>query len=134
MNKYIKRTVVTIVAGFALLGAGGSALAASGYIQWAGSQAKDSTVITLQEIAKVAGQIKTEKETVSRENEQLVNQVRDKENVIRDRDNQLAAKQNEIDALKNSSTVNSDQLRQAEQDMKEIDQKAKDVLNGFGRK
>lgn len=131
MNKFIKRAIVTVVAGFALLGAGGSALAAGGYIQWGGTQAKDSTVITLQEIAKVAGQIKAEKEIVTRENEQLVNIVKDKENVIKDRDNQIAAKQKEIDALKISSGANSDQLKQAEQDMKEIDQKAKDVLNGL---
>lgn len=131
MNKFIKKAIVTVVAGFALLGAGGSALAASGYIQWGGTQAKESTVITLQEIAKVAGQIKAEKETVARENEQLVNTVKDKENVIKDRDNQIAAKQKEIDALKNSSTVDLDKLKQAEQDMKEIDQQAKDVLNGL---
>lgn len=124
MNKTIKKAAVTLVAGFALLGAGGTALAASGYIQWGGSQAKDTTLVTLQEIAKLAGQIKAEKETVSRENEQLGN-------AIKDRDNQLAAKQKEIDALKNSSGANSDQLKQAEQDMKEIDQKAKDVLNGL---
>lgn len=131
MNKTIKKAAVTLVVGFALLGAGGTALAASGYIQWGGSQAKDNTLVTLQEIAKVAGQIKAEKETVSRENEQLVNTVKDKENAIKDRDNQIAAKQKEIDALKNSSGANSDQLKQAEQDMKEIDQKAKDVLNGL---
>lgn len=129
MKKKIIGVLVTGVLSLTLFA--GGVFANSLYIQWGGTQAKDSTVITLQEIAKVAGQIKAEKETVARENEQLVNTVKDKENVIKDRDNQIAAKQKEIDALKNSSGASSDQLKQAEQDMKEIDQKAKDVLNGL---
>lgn len=122
MKKLIKRTGITLVAGFALLGAGGTALAANGYITRGGSDAYNSTLVTSQEIGAQGQKLKGERDAEARENEQLLNVIKDKENLI-------DAKQKEIDALKKNDK--STELQQAEKDMKDLEQKAKDALNGL---
>lgn len=138
MKKLIKGTIITTVAVFALLGASVTALAATGYIDWNGSNAYKSVLITLEQITIRGNELKTERDNSNRSNEQLVNQIKDKENVIKDKENQLAtkeqeisAKQKEIDNLKNAAMNNDEQLKQAEKDMKDVDAKAKDALNGL---
>lgn len=120
MKKFIKRTVYGLVVVFALVGFGGSALAASGYITWGGSEAYHNLMETLQLIGDEGAETKTERDTYYRQNEQLTNQLKDKDNL-------LEAKQKEIDNLKKSDG----QLKQAEQDMKAADQKAKEILNNL---
>lgn len=122
MKKLIKHTVITLVAVFALIGFSTTALAASGYVNWNGTSAYNNILVTLESIKNRGQELKTERDDSNRTNEQLVNQIKDKEN-------QLAAKQKEIDNLKNAATNNSDQLKQAETDMKDVDSKATDVLN-----
>lgn len=124
MKKLIKGTLITLVVVFALIGASTTALAASGYVNWNGTSAYNNIVLTLEQIKERGKELKSERDTSNRTNEQLVNQIKDKEN-------QLAAKQKEIDNLKNAVTNNSDQLKQAETDMKDADSKATDVLNGL---
>lgn len=131
MKKLIKRTVITLVAVFALIGFGSTALAASGYVNWNGTSAYQNILVTLESIKNRGQELKTERDNSNRNNEQLLNQIKDKENVIKDKDNQLVAKQKEIDDLKNAATTNTDQLKQAETDMKQADQKATDILNGM---
>lgn len=131
MKKLIKHTVITLVAVFALIGFSTTALAASGYVNWNGTSAYNNILVTLESIKNRGQELKTERDDSNRSNEQLLNQIKDKENVIKDKDNQLSAKQKEIDDLKNSATNNSDQLKQAETDMKQADQKATDILNNL---
>ena len=131
MKKLIKGILITLVAVFALLGASTTALAASGYINWGGSEARNNLMITLEKIGTKSAETKAEKEQLQRSNEQLTNTVKDKENVIKDKENLLAGKQKELDELRKNATNSSDQLKQAETDMKQADQKATDVLNGM---
>lgn len=131
MKKVIKKTIITFVAVFALIGFGGTALAASGYINWNGTSAYQNILITLESIKNRGQELKSERDASNQSNEQLINQLKDKENVIKDKENQLAAKQKEIDTLKNAATNNNDQLKQAEQDMKNADSKATEILNGM---
>lgn len=116
----------------------GGVFASELYTNWNGTSAYNNILITLDSIKQRGQELKTERDNSNRSNEQLVNQIKDKENVIKDKDNQLnakeqeiAAKQKEIDNLNNAATNNNDQLKQAEKDMKDVDSKAKDVLNGM---
>lgn len=116
----------------------GGVFASELYTNWNGTSAYNNILITLDSIKQRGQELKIERDNSNRSNEQLVNQIKDKDNVIKDKDNQLnakeqeiAAKQKEIDNLKNAATNNSDQLKQAEKDMKDVDSKAKDVLNGM---
>ena len=129
MKKLIKATLITLIAVFALLGASVTALAASGYVNWNGSSAYQNILVTLEQITTRGQELKVERDNSNRSNEQLLNQIKDKENVIKDKDNQLVAKQKEIDDLKSAATTNTDQLKQAETDMKDIDAKSKEALN-----
>lgn len=145
MKKFIKRVVVTLVVFFAFLGASVTALAASGYIQWPGSGSYDTTMTILENIKITAKTIKEERDTFGRENEQLVNTIKDKDNTIDSSNQQLKAKdkeienkqkeleqkQKELEKLQNSAINNSDQLKQAEKDMKSTEQKAREVLESI---
>lgn len=138
MKKQIKRIGLAMVVIFALLGAGGTALAAVGYITWGGSQAYNEALQNLSDIGSRGQQLKAERDTAKASNGQLENIIRDKENIIKDKDNQInakvqeiEAKQKEIDALRNQNTAESGQLQQAEKDMKDVNQKTKDVLNSL---
>lgn len=129
MKKLIKATLITLIAVLTLLGASVTALAASGYVNWNGSSAYQNILVTLEQITTRGQELKGERDNSNRSNEQLLNQIKDKENVIKDKDNQLVAKQKEIDDLKSAATTNTDQLKQAGTDMKDIDAKTKEVLN-----
>lgn len=138
MKKLIKRTTITLVAVFALISFGGTALAASGYINWNGTDAYQNILVTLESISNRGKELKSERDTANQSNEQLINQIKDKENVIKDKENaikakeqEIIAKQKEIDQFKGAATNNSDQLKQAEQDMADVNSKATDVLNGM---
>lgn len=129
MKKLIKVTLITLIAVFTLLGASVTALAASGYVNWNGASAYQNILVTLEQITNRGQELKTERDNSNSSNEQLLNQIKDKENVIKDKDNQLVAKQKEIDDLKSATTTNTNQLKQAETDMKDIDAKSKEALN-----
>lgn len=131
MKKLIRGTLITLIAVFAIFGASVTALAASGYVNWNGTSAYQNILITLEQITNRGQELKTERDNSNRSNEQLLNQIKDRENVIKDKENQLEAKQKEIDNLKNSATNNTDQLKQAETDMKDIDAKSKELLNSL---
>lgn len=138
MKKSIKRIITAFVVLFALIGAGGVTAFASGYINWQGTQAYQNILVTLEQIKQRGQGLKTERDTYKGSNEQLVNQIKDKENIIKDKDNLINAKTQENDALKKendklkeSSTNEANKLKQAEMDMKDVDSKSKDVLNSL---
>ena len=138
MKKQIKRIGLAMVVIFALLGAGGTALAAAGYITWGGTRDYNEALENLNAIGSRGQQLKSERDTAKASNGQLENIIRDKENIIKDKDNlikakdqEVAAKQKEIDNLRNQNNADAGQLQQAEKDMKDVNQKTKDVLNSL---
>ena len=131
MEKTIKRITITIVTIFAFLGAGTTALAATGYITWKGSADFQQVLENLNLISERGQELKTERDGYYRENEQLVNRLKDKDNLINAKEQELDALRKDNQQLKESSTNNSNELKQAEKDMKEVNQKSKDVLNSL---
>lgn len=129
MKKSIKRIITTLVVLFALIGAGGVTAFASGYINWNGTSAYQNVLVTLEQIKQRGQGLKTERDDSKRSNEQLVNQIKDKDNVINAKTQENDALKKENDKLKESATNEANKLKQAEMDMKDVDQKSKDVLN-----
>ena len=129
MKKLLKATFITLIAVFALLGASVTALAASGYVKWNGSTAYQNILITLEQITTRGQELKTERDNSNRSNEQLVNQIKDKDNLINARTQENEALKKENDKLKETSANEANKLKQAEIDMSDVDQKSKDVLN-----
>ena len=131
MKKLLKNIAITLVAGFALLGAGGTALASASYFTWAGTSSYENTLETFKQIGTKFAESKAELADVNRENEQLTNVVKDKDNtiVVEKQKNDALSKEN--DSLKQSSTNDNDKLKQAETDIKDVEQKTKDLLNGM---
>lgn len=129
MKKLIKATLITLIAVFALLGASVTALAASGYVNWNGTTAYQNILITLEQITTRGQELKTERDNSNRSNEQLVNQIKDKDNLINAKAQENEALKKENDKLKETSANEANKLKQAEMDMSDVDQKSKDVLN-----
>ena len=127
MKKTIKRIGITLLAGFALLGAGTTVAFASGYIQWGGSQDFQQTLINLNLISERGRELKANNENTNRELEQTRNQLLDK-------DNQINALEQEIEALEKrveGGKTTQDQLKQAEKDMRDVKKKSEEVLSEF---
>lgn len=74
-------------------------------------------------------ELKTERDNSNRSNEQLVNQIKDKDNLINAKTQENEALKKENDKLKETSANEANKLKQAEIDMSDVDQKSKDVLN-----
>lgn len=131
MKKSIKRIITTLVVLFALIGAGGVTALASGYITWNGTQAYQNILVTLEQIKQRGQGLKTERDESKRSNEQLVNQIKDKDNLINAKTQENDALKKENDKLKESATNEANKLKQAEMDMKDVDSKSKDALNSL---
>ena len=131
MKKTIKRITITTITIFAFLGVSTTALAATGYITWKGSTDFQQALENLNLISERGQELKTERDGYYRENEQLVNRLKDKDNLINAKEQELDTLRKENEQLKESSTNNSNELKQAEKDMKEVNQKSKDVLNSL---
>ena len=131
MKKTIKKLTITLVTVFALLGFGGTALATSGYIQWSGSEDFRQALENLNLINDRGQELKSERDTYYRENEQLVNQLKDKDNLINAKTQELDALRKENENLKKSSANDSKELKQAEKDVKTIKNKTDEVLNSL---
>ena len=129
MKKLLKTTLITLIAVFALLGASVTVLGASGYVNWNGSTAYQNILITLEQITTRGQELKTERDNSNRSNEQLVNQIKDKDNLINAKTQENEALKKENDKLKETSANEANKLKQAEIDMSDVDQKSKDVLN-----
>ena len=129
MKKLLKATLITLIAVFALLGASVTVLGASGYVNWNGSTAYQNILITLEQITTRGQELKTERDNSNRSNEQLVNQIKDKDNLINAKTQENEALKKENDKLKETSANEANKLKQAEIDMADVDQKSKDVLN-----
>ena len=129
MKKLLKATLITLIAVFALLGASVTVLGASGYVNWNGSTAYQNILITLEQITTRGQELKTERDNSNRSNEQLVNQIKDKDNLINAKTQENEALKKENDKLKETSANEANKLKQAEIDMSDVDQKSKDVLN-----
>lgn len=129
MKKLLKATLITLIAVFALLGASVTVLGATNYINWNGSTAYQNILITLEQITTRGQELKTERDNSNRSNEQLVNQIKDKDNTINAKTQENEALKKENDKLKETSTNEANKLKQAEMDMSDVDQKSKDVLN-----
>lgn len=120
MKKTIKRLALTITILLALIGATGTIALASGYITWGGSQDFQQTLVNLNLISERGQELKSNNENINRELEQMNNKLLDK-------DNRINALEQEIDALKKNDK--SDQLEQAEKDMRDVKNKSEQVLN-----
>lgn len=107
----------------------GGVFASELYHNWNGTSAYQNILVTLQQITTRGQELKTERDNSNRTNEQLVNQVKDKDNLINAKTQENDALKKENDNLKESSTNKSNELKQAEIDMSDVDQKSKDVLN-----
>lgn len=101
------------------------------YTIWKGSTDFQEVLETFDLISERGQELKTERDGYYRENEQLVNRLKDKDNLINAKEQELDALRKENQQLKESSTNNSNELKQAEKDMKEVNQKSKDVLNSL---
>ena len=131
MKKLLKNIAITLVAGFALLGAGGTALASASYFTWAGTSSYENTLETFKQIGTKFAESKAELADVNRENEQLTNVVKDKDNTIVAEKQKNDSLSKENDKLKELSTKDENELKQAEIDFKDVESKAKDLLNGM---
>ena len=129
MKKLLKATLITLIAVFALLGASVTVLGATNYINWNGSTAYQNILVTLEQITTRGKELKTERDNSNRSNEQLVNQIKDKDNTINSKTQENDALKKENDKLKETSANEANKLKQAEIDMSDVDQKSKDVLN-----
>ena len=131
VKKAIKRIVITVGTFLVLIGGGGTALAAAGYITWDGSADFQQAMENLSLISDRGQELKTERDGFYRENEQLINQVKDRDNLINAKQQEIDALSKENKQLKESSTNKSNELKQAEHDMKDVNQKSKEVLNSL---
>lgn len=107
----------------------GGVFASELYTNWNGSTAYQNILITLEQITTRGQELKTERDNSNRSNEQLVNQIKDKDNLINAKTQENEALNKENDKLKETSANESNKLKQAEMDMSDVDQKSKDVLN-----
>lgn len=140
--KFIKKLIITIVITFAFLGAGVTAMASAGYIQWNGSSAKDHMLVTFENIKQNISTLKSENNSNKQTVNDLKQQVKDKEQTIKDKEQAIkdkqqevddknkviADKQKEIDEIKKNQTAGNDQLKQAETDIKMLDKEADKLL------
>ena len=100
MKKLLKATLITLIAVFALLGASVTVLGATNYINWNGSTAYQNILITLEQITTRGQELKTERDNSNRSNEQLVNQIKDKDNLINAKTQENEALKKENDKIK----------------------------------
>ena len=128
LGKYVLKMVTVFLV---IMGLGTTALAASGYIQWKGSTDFTEVMENLGLIEQRGIELKGERDLANATNEQLQNTIRDKENIIRDKENLINAKEQEIENLRNQQNESNGQLQQAEKDMKNVNNKSKQVLNGL---
>lgn len=138
MKKSRKKLLKVVAIAFMIIGISTTALAAGGYITWNGSPDFHEAMENLNLIGERGNILKNERDMANATNEQLQNAIKDKENVIKDKDNLISAKDQEISALeqeienlRNQGTGNNDQLKQAEKDMKGVNNKTKQILNSL---
>lgn len=138
MKKSRKKLLKVVAIAFMIIGISTTALAAGGYITWNGSSDFHEAMENLNLIGERGNILKGERDMANATNEQLQNVIKDKENVIKDKDNVISSKdqeiaslEQEIENLKNQGTGNNDQLKQAEKDMKDVNNKTKQILNGL---
>ena len=145
MKKSRKKLLKVVAIAFMIIGISTTALAAGGYITWNGSTDFHEAMENLNLIGERGNILKSERDRENATNEQLQNVmkykenvIKDKENVIKDKDNlisakdqEIAAKEQEIENLKNQGTGNNEQLKQAEKDMRDVNNKTKEILNGL---
>ena len=108
MKKIMKRLAITTMVIFALLGVSGTIAYASGYITWGGAQDYQQA---LDNLAIEYEQLVSEHENTYRENEQLLNTIKDKEDHI-----------NSLDQL--TETLHN-MLQQAEHELQQKERGAK---------
>ena len=138
MKKSRKKLLKVVAIAFMIIGISTTALAAGGYITWNGSTDFHEAMENLNRIGERGNTLKSERDMANATNEQLQNVIKDKENVIKDKDNlinskdqEISALEQEIENLKNQGTGNNEQLKQAEKDMKDVNNKTKQILNGL---
>jgi len=142
MKKLFKKLIITLLIGFVFLGAGLKVLAATGYIQWGGTEAKEHMLVTfdstLKNITKLKSDNNSNKQVVNdlkqqvKDKEQTVKdkeqEIKDKQQEVNDKQKEIERKQKEIDELNKNHNNNSDQLKQAEIDIKMLDKEADKLL------
>ena len=156
MKKLFKKLIITLLIGFVFLGAGLKVLAANGYIVWPGTETKDHMLVTFDNTMKNILELKKDRDSnkqVVNDLKQSINDlkqtVKDKEQIVKDKEQAIkdkqqevndkqkefeneqkekAEKQKEIDEMKKNQTANSDQIKQAEADIKMLDKEADKLL------
>lgn len=129
MKKKLITTIAALILSLTMFA--GGVFADELYTIWKGSTDFQQALENLNLISERGQELKTERDGYYRENEQLVNRLKDKDNLINAKEQELDALRKENQQLKESSTNNSNELKQAERDMKEVNQKSKDVLNSL---
>lgn len=122
-----KRFSILTVSVIVFLTLATGALAGAAYINWNGTNDYHTTLENLNLIDQRGQELKTERDNLGSSNEQLQNVIRDKENIIRDKENEIEALEKRI----SNGQTTQDQLRQAEKDMKDVNNKSREVLNGI---
>ena len=118
MKKSRKQLLKVVAIAFMIIGISTTALAAGGYITWNGSPDFHEAMENLNLIGERGNILKGERDMANATNEQLQNVIKDKDNLINAKDQEIAAKEQE-------------QLIQAEKDMKDVNNKTKQILNGL---
>lgn len=129
MKKKLITTLAALILSLTMFA--GGVFADELYTIWKGSADFQQTLENLNLISERGQELKTERDGYYRENEQLVNRLKDKDNLINAKEQEIDSLRKENQQLRESSTNNSNELKQAEKDMKEVNQKSKDVLNSL---
>lgn len=129
MKKKIINTLAALILSLTMFA--GGVFADELYTIWKGSSDFQEVLETFDLISERGQELKTERDGYYRENEQLVNTLKDKDNLINAKEQELDALRKENQQLKESATNKSNELKQAEHDMKDVNQKSKEVLNSL---
>lgn len=110
MKKNIKRFITSIVVVLALIGATGLTAFAAGYITWPGIDDYIESVDNLDEVKVIALGLKDDNKLKEKEIKELNKEIEELEKVI-------------------EKSPDSKQMKQAEEDMKDIKKRTEDLLD-----
>lgn len=153
MKSKLKKLTTAVVIAFSLVGAGGTVLAATGYVTWGGTENFEATMSALENIANKAtgmkeettsleSQLATEKakvatatETLNALNTELANSngKGNRHDIMQNGLNKVASDLGvDLQFVRNDAKPeNQNELEQAEKDMQTVKDKAEEVSNLF---
>lgn len=110
MKKNIKKLIVTITVMLALIGATGLTAFAAGYITWPGSDDYIESIENIDEVKVISLGLKDDNKAKEKEINELNKEIKELEKII-------------------EKSPDSDQMKQAEEDMKDIKKRTEDLLD-----